>query len=79
MFENVCEYIKDLEFRFTIFIDRVHIINYSKIISLEDNIIYFYGGGKKIIIKGNKLVLNKLLNNEVLILGNVSSIEVLDE
>ena len=79
MFEKVCEYIKDLEFRFTVFIDRIHIVNYSKIISLEDNIICLYGGGKRIIIKGNKLILNKLLDNEILIIGNVLSVEVFDE
>lgn len=76
MLNRIKDYINDKEFRMTIFTDRVHIINYLKILSLEESRISFLTNKGRVIIKGNNLCLNKLLDDEVLISGNVSSIEV---
>ncbi len=76
MIESVRNYIKDLDFRFTVYLDKVNIINYQKIISLEDNKILLLGGNKKITIRGKNLTLSKLLDEEVLILGEITKIEV---
>ena len=76
MIRNVYEYVKDNEFRFTVFSDRIHVINYRKIISLQNEDISFFGDNKKIVVKGKNLVLNKMLDTEMLILGNVTKIEV---
>lgn len=76
MFDKIREYIKDDEFRFTVFENRIHIINYSEILSLETERISFRMEEKRFVIKGNNLVLNRLLENEVLIMGTVFSIEV---
>ena len=76
MLKKIKDYINDKEFRMTIFIDRIHIINYSKIISLEETRISFLTSKGRVIIKGNNLTLNKLLDDEVLISGDVSNIEV---
>ena len=37
MLNRVYEYVKDKEFRFTVYKNRVHIMNYKKIISLKNN------------------------------------------
>jgi len=79
MFHNIYEYIKDGEFRFTVYDEKIHIINYKKILVLESNIISFIGNKNRIVIRGRNLVLNKLLEEEILILGNILSIEVFDE
>ena len=76
MIESVRNYIKDLDFRFTVYLDKINIINYQKIISLEDDKILLLGGNKKITIRGKNLTLSKLLDDEVLILGEITKIEV---
>lgn len=77
MLKRVYEYVKDEEFRFTIFNNRIHIINYKKINSLNDDYILIESDDRKISIKGKNLVLNRLLEREALIVGEVKSIEVL--
>ena len=71
MLDKICNYINDNEFRFTIYEDKIHIINYKRIISLEDNYISLKTNNKKILIKGDNLILKRLLNNEMLIKGNI--------
>ena len=79
MLRDVYEYVKDEEFRFTVFSNRVHVMNYIKIISLQSDIISFTGLNRKVIIKGSGLILNKLLDEELLIVGNIRSIEVFND
>lgn len=72
-------YINDKEFRLTVYENKIHIINFKRIITLEDNYISLLSQNKKINIKGINLLLAKLLDNELLIKGNISSIEVLND
>ena len=76
MLNRIKDYINDKEFRMTIFTDRIHMINYLQILSIEDERIAFLTNKGRIIIKGNNLCLNKLLDDEVLVSGFVSNIEV---
>jgi sporulation protein YqfC len=76
LLERVYEYVKDNEFRFTVFDNKIHIINYKRIITLEDNYISFYSPNNKISITGNNLSLIKLLDKEMLIKGTITKIEV---
>ena len=79
MFNCISNYINDKEFRFTVYEDKIHIINFNRIITLEDNLISLLSNNKKINIKGLNLVLVKLLDNELLIKGNITNIEVLND
>ena len=79
MLNKVYEYVKDMEFRFTVYNNRIHIVNYKKINSLNNDYILIESTDRKISIKGKNLVLNRLLDSEVLILGDVSNIEVIYE
>ena len=51
-------------------------MNYKEILSLESERISFSSNRERIIIKGKNLTLNQLLEHELLILGDVSTIEV---
>ena len=79
MLRRVYEYVKDEEFRFTVFNDRIHIVNYKKINTLNSDYILIESYDRRIGIKGNNLVLNKMLDREILVIGNVKSIEVIYE
>lgn len=69
---NICT---DSEFRVTIFIDKIDIINYTEIDHFDDtSIIIRYIDGL-LIIKGEMLIITKLLDEEVLITGKVKSVE----
>ena len=77
--DKINRYFNGTEFRYTIFSNRLHIINYSRIITLEDNRISIIANNKKIIFKGNGFILDKLMDNEVSVLGNVLGVEVYDD
>jgi hypothetical protein len=76
MLDRLYNYVNDQEFRFTIYEDKIHIINFKRIISLEDNYISLESTNKKIIVKGENLTLKRLLDFELLVIGNISNIEV---
>lgn len=76
MFEKIRQYVKDDEFRLTVFNDKIHVINYKEILSLEDERISFLTDKFRIIIKGSNLTVNKLLDREILIIGVIYGIEV---
>lgn len=78
MLEKISNFVNDKEFRFTIYENQIHIINYKKIISLEDDKIIIQGNQKIINIKGNNFKLEKLLNEELLCIGQVQRIELQD-
>lgn len=79
MLHNIYEYVRDGEFRFTIYNNKIHIVNYKKILSLESDRISFISDVNRVVIKGNNLVLNKLLEEEILIIGNIISVEVFND
>ena len=76
MLNRLNEYINDNEFRLTVFSDRVHVMNFLNIVSLEEERISFLTSKGRVIIKGKNLCLNKLLDDEVLISGTIMNIEV---
>lgn len=69
-------YIEDNEFHFDIFIDHIYIANYEKILSLSDTRVSFVAQNKKITLTGNKLSLIKMLDDELLIQGNLTKVEL---
>ena len=76
MLNRMSQYLNDLDFRFTVYEDKIHIMNYQRIISLEENYISLQSNKKRIKIKGKDFILKKLLDNEMLIKGTITSIEV---
>lgn len=76
MLKKVYEYIKDEEFRFTVYKNKIHVINYKKIITLKNDFISIMGDFN-INIFGNNLVLKRLMDKELLIIGTIYNVEVL--
>lgn len=76
MINRIRQYIKDEEFRLTIFSDRLYVVNYVEILSLSSDRISFLTDKFRIVIKGKDLTVNKLLDKEVLILGVILNVEV---
>jgi len=76
MLDKLYDFVNDNEFRFTIYEDKIHLINFQRIISLEENYISVKSKNKRINITGNNLTLKKLLKDEMLVFGTISKIEV---
>lgn len=75
LINNIREYMVNNEFVINIYEDKINIINYSNIGTIEENKIIVNGNNKMIVINGEHLVLKKLLNDEILIAGNIKKIE----
>lgn len=75
-YNRIKNYIEDNEFHFDIFIDHVYIANYEKILSLSDTRVSFVAQNRKITLTGNKLSLIKMLDDELLIQGNLTKVEL---
>ena len=75
MFRKIHNYLIDDTFRFTVFKDGVYLFNYKEILSLKNNNIVIRGEFV-VEVNGNNLVLNKMLDNEVLITGIVKDIKI---
>ena len=69
-------YINDVEFRVNLYKDKVHIVNYTKIVTIEKSRISIGYSSGMLIIKGKDLALKKLLDDEILIKGIVNSVEL---
>lgn len=76
MLSRVKDYILDNEFRITLFEDRILIVNFIKILSLEESRVSISTGYGRMVIKGRKFTLNRLLEHEVLISGTIDTVEV---
>ncbi len=75
-YNRIKNYIEDNEFHFDIFLNRIHIVNYTKILSLSDTRIIISFLDKKVTFTGNKLSLIKMLDDELLIKGNLQKVEL---
>lgn len=78
MFRNIREYINETELKITLLKNRVNVLNYDRIRDITDKEISLIKGNDKIKIIGNNLKLNKLLDQEVLIIGNILRVELDD-
>ena len=76
MLDRLTNYINDNTFRFTVYENTIHIINYKRILILEEDKISFQSKNQKIKIEGEGLILKKILNQEMLIIGKIYKIEV---
>ncbi len=79
VFNQIKNYIEDHEFHLDIYENKIHIINYSKIISLQTEKVIILVPNKKIILTGQNFSLNKLFDDEVLIEGVLLNLEMKNE
>ena len=76
MFNKVHRYLNDEEFKFIYYENKIYITNYKRIIVLEDNYVSFQSKNKIITITGNNLILKRLVDNDMLLAGTITKIEV---
>ena len=69
-------YLYDREYRIIIKENYVNIINYDEIVDFDSNKISVKYNTKLITIEGLNLTINKMIENEVLITGNISNISI---
>lgn len=69
-------YLLDEEFAIHIYQDRVDVINYTSIGHFDhEKVIIYYDKGE-LHLKGEKLVVSKLLNDEILVTGKIHALEL---
>ena len=78
LYEEIRNYIKDDDFKFVYTNKYLNIINYEKIIILDSDKIEIMILGKIVKIKGNNLKLKKIMNKELLIVGNIDELKLVN-
>ena len=76
MFDGITSYIKDDDFRINIYHNKINIVNYEEIISLQGTRVSIKYKEGNIVIKGKNLLVKKLLDKELLLTGNIILIEM---
>ena len=72
---GIRSYIFDTELKITILKNKINILNYKDIGHFDSNKIVIKTNSKDVIVKGNELVVSKLMNDEILITGEFNNIE----
>lgn len=74
--KKIKQYISETEFKITIVKGKIDVVNYVSIGHFDSNkIIVRYEDGN-LVIKGDNLVVSRLLHDEVLITGNIKNVEM---
>lgn len=76
MLERIYHSLQDSDYKLTVYEDEIHLINYKKLLVLEEEKIVVSTSKSIITITGENLLLKKLLQNEMLLSGVVQKIEV---
>lgn len=76
MLENLKDFLKNETYRVSLVPSGVHILNYKRIIDINDKSVIISLKNESVTIKGNNLRLIKLDKNEILINGKVERLEI---
>ena len=71
---NIKDYVRCEEFKMIMKNNIIYIENFDDIGNISQKEIIIYNDNKKILIKGNNLSIDKLLNSEILIKGRAISV-----
>lgn len=74
MFSTIKDFVNDKKFSMTVFDNCININNYKDILTLEEDRISISSSYKIISIKGKHLTITKLLDNEILIIGDFKEV-----
>lgn len=66
----------ETKFRINISDNKINIVNYNKIIEINDNNIIIEYNNKLLKIFGNNLAIKKMIDDEILIQGDITSINL---
>ena len=76
---NIRNFISDTSFQMNVFRNYINIINYKKILTMNSEKIILDIGNNKLVISGDKLVVKKLLESDMVITGEIIAIEYCNE
>ncbi len=79
MIDNIKNYLYDKKYFINLYEDYIHIFNYNKLKEFKDNLIILIMPDFKLTIKGDSFFVSKMLSNELLIKGHISSLEKIYE
>lgn len=74
LFRMIDDYVNDRRYSMIYKNNKLNIINYSEIIDFSSTLISIRYENKVYRIEGNELVISKMMENEILITGNISNI-----
>lgn len=72
---NLRSYILENKFKITIIENKVNIINYLEIDAFDENKIVIRYKEGIVVVSGNNLIISKLLDDELLISGDILKVE----
>lgn len=72
---NFRSYLLDEEFKITMIENRVDVVNYDSIGHFDSTMVMIRYKNKVLSIKGKNLVVSRLLSDEVLVTGEIQTIE----
>ncbi len=75
MFDIIRSYFKDEKYYVVLFNDGIYIKNYNNILSLTDNEVLVNINDSIYKIKGNNFILSKTVGHELVVNGNIESID----
>ena len=78
IYEEIRSFIKDDIFKFTYTNQYLDVINYLKIIILEDDRIEIMIPDKILKIRGKNLTLKRIMNKELLIVGDIFELKMVN-
>ena len=76
LMNRVNNYLCDREYKIIIKENYINIINYDEIVDFSLTKVSIKYNNKLIIIEGKNLVISKMLEQEVLITGNISNVRI---
>lgn len=75
LFDDFKSFLLEDQFSLHVYQNKVNIVNYETIGHFDSNIVKVNIPNGEVIVKGKNLVVSKLMQKEILILGTIQSIE----
>ena len=70
------KYLEDEDYKISIKKNQINIINFKEIIDFSDNKITLKCDNKRIDVEGKNLIISKMIDDELLIIGNIYNIRI---
>lgn len=70
------KYLEDEDYKISIKKNQINIINFKEIIDFSDNKITLKCDNKRIDVEGKNLIISKMMDDELLIIGNINNIRI---
>ncbi|MFI3260151.1 MAG: YabP/YqfC family sporulation protein [bacterium] len=79
LINNIKNFLYDKEYFVSMYEEHIHLYGYNQIIKFDESELIFDFTKFKLNIKGEKLLVKKMLSNEMLISGIIKSFEIENE